>query len=108
MGMHGLKTRVMNNLLATFCLHFMKTYQYYTWQQRKLFTISLFVLEASAALLSSVKHFVCVNSELRSMVRELVPQTNYYELRSWTLWTCGPSAHPEAVFYQLSKCSLRL
>ena len=75
----------------------------YTWQQHKLFTISLFVL---AALLSSVMHFVHINSELWSMVRESVPQTNYSELRPWTLWTCSPSPHPTTVFYQLSRSRL--
>ena len=30
------------------------------------------------------------------------------ELRYWTLWTCAPSAHPETVFHQPSRCSLRL
>ena len=78
------------------------------WQQCKLFTISLFILEASAALLSSVRHFVHVNSELRSIVRESVPQTNYSELRSRTFWSCAPSTHPKTVFYHLSRCCLGL
>ena len=40
------------------------------------------------------------------MVRELVPQTNYSELRSWPFLT--PSAHPKTVFYQVSRSSLGL
>ena len=39
------------------------------------------------------------------MVRESVPQTNYSELQSWTLWTCAPSTHPKTVFYPLSRSS---
>ena len=39
------------------------------------------------------------------MVSESVPQTNYSEIRSWTLWTCAPSAHPKTVFHQPSRCS---
>ena len=39
--------------------------------------LSLLVFEVSAALLSSVAHFVHVSSELRSMANESVPQTNY-------------------------------
>ena len=83
-------------------------YWCYTWQQRKLFTILLFVRGPSAALLSSVTHFVHVNLELRSMVRESVPQTNYTELRSLTLWTCTPSAHPKTVFQLRSSLGLQV
>ena len=64
-------------------------------RHHSLFTISLIILKASAALLSSMTHFVHVNSELRSMVRESVPQTSYSKLWSWTLWSCAPSAHPK-------------
>ena len=39
-----------------------------------VFTISLLVFKASAVVLSSVMHFVHVNSELLSMVSESVPQ----------------------------------
>ena len=49
-----------------------------------------------------------VNSELQSMVSELVPRTNYRKLWSWTLWTCTSSAHPKTVFHQPSRCSLRV
>ena len=66
------------------------------------------MFEASAVVLSSMTHFVHVNSELQSMVNESVPQTNYSELWSWTLWTCTSSTHPQTVFHQPLKCSLRL
>ena len=42
------------------------------------------------------------------MVSESLPQTNYSELRSWTLWTCAPSAHSKTVFHQPSRCSLQV
>ena len=42
------------------------------------------------------------------MVSESVLQTNYSELRCWTLWTCAPSAHSKTAFHQPSRCSLRL
>ena len=42
------------------------------------------------------------------MVSESLPQTNYSELRSWTLWTCAPSAHSKTVFHLRSapRCTL--
>ena len=49
---------------------------YCTWYQRRLFTISLFILEAFAALLSSV-HLVHTNSEQWRMVSKSVPQTKW-------------------------------
>ena len=50
----------------------------YSWQQRKpfTFTISLFILEASAALLSWTHLCTCKLGE-QSMVSESVLQTNY-------------------------------
>ena len=49
-------------------------------QQRKLFTTSLLVFEASAVVLSFVTHFVHAKSELQSMVSKFVLQTNYSKL----------------------------
>ena len=57
-------------------------------------------------VLSSVTHFVHVDSELRSMVSESVPQTNHSKLWSWTLWTCTSWHIWKLFFNQPSRCSL--
>ena len=43
-------------------------------------------------------NFIEVNSELRITVSELIPQTNYSKLQSWTLRTCTSSVHPQPLF----------
>ena len=58
-----------------------KQYRYCTWEQHRQFTISLFVLKESAALLISMTHFLHVTRELRSMVSVPVSQTNYIEFQ---------------------------
>ena len=79
------------------------------------------VLDSSAAIYNFTlcPRGICNSIELRDthfvlvlwcMVNKLVPQTNSYysKLRSWTIWTCAPSAHLKNSFPQLSRCSLRV
>ena len=72
--------------------------------EHKLFTISLLVFEASAALLSSVMHFVHVNSscEVWWVSWSPKPTTTNFDSGSVPL----PHIWKLAVFLQPSRCSL--